>query len=79
MIAIDGKELLRSMDETLARQAIHMVSAWASDNRLVLAQQKVDEKSNEITAIPVLLEFVMNFWPRVVDSWHWHGTESLPD
>ncbi len=53
--------------------------AWASDNRLVLAQQKVDEKSNEITAIPVLLEFVMNFWPRVVDSWHWHGTESLPD
>lgn len=58
VIAIDGKELWRSMDETLGKRAIHMVSAWASENRLVLAQQKVDEKSNEITAIPVLLEML---------------------
>lgn len=58
VIAIDGKELRRSMDERLGRRAIHMVSAWASENRLVLAQQKVNEKSNEITAIPALLEML---------------------
>lgn len=58
VIAIDGKELRRSMDQTLGKRAIHMVSAWASDNRLVLAQQKVDAKSNEITAIPALLEML---------------------
>jgi predicted transposase YbfD/YdcC len=58
VIAIDGKELRRSMDETLGKRAIHMVSAWASENQLVLAQQKVDEKSNEITAIPALLEML---------------------
>lgn len=58
VIAIDGKELRRSMDKTLGKRAIHMVSAWASENRLVLAQQKVDEKSNEITAIPALLEML---------------------
>jgi len=58
VIAIDGKELRRSMDATLGRRAIHMVSAWASENRLVLAQQKVDEKSNEISAIPALLEML---------------------
>lgn len=46
------------MDGTLGKRAIHMVSAWASDNRLVLVQQKVDEKSNEITAIPALLEML---------------------
>lgn len=58
VIAIDGKELRRSMDQTLGKRAIHMVSAWASENRLVLAQQKVDEKSNEITAIPALLKML---------------------
>ena len=58
VIAIDGKELRRSMDARLGKRAIHMVSAWASENRLVLAQQKVNEKSNEITAIPALLEML---------------------
>ena len=58
VIAIDGKELRRSMDGSLGKRAIHMVSAWANENRLVLAQQKVDEKSNEITAIPALLEML---------------------
>jgi predicted transposase YbfD/YdcC len=58
VIAIDGKELRRSMDGTLGTRAIHMVSAWASDNRLVLVQQKVNEKSNEISAIPQLLEML---------------------
>ena len=55
VIAIDGKTVRRSHDKTLGKSAIHMVSAWASENRLVLGQTKVAEKSNEITAIPELL------------------------
>ncbi len=55
VIAIDGKTLRRSHDKALGKTAIHMVSAWASENRLVLGQTKVAEKSNEITAIPELL------------------------
>ena len=53
-IAIDGKTLRGSADEV--KRALHLVSAYASEERLVLAQQAVDEKSNEITAIPQLLE-----------------------
>jgi len=56
VFAIDGKKLRRSHDKTKGKNAIHMVSAWATENRLVLAQSKVDEKSNEITAIPELLK-----------------------
>lgn len=56
IVPIDGKNLRRSHDKTLGKNAIHMVSAWASENRLVLGQIKVDEKSNEITAIPALLD-----------------------
>ena len=56
VIAIDGKTLRRSFDRATGKSAIPMVSAWASANRLVLGQQKVDEKSNEITAIPALLQ-----------------------
>ena len=56
IIAIDGKRLRRSHDKRLGKKAIHMVSAWASENRLVLGQVKTDEKSNEITAIPQLLK-----------------------
>ena len=56
VIAVDGKQVRRSHDRTQGRSAIHMVSAWASRHRLVLGQVKVDEKSNEITAIPVLLQ-----------------------
>lgn len=56
VIAIDGKELRRSFDTWLGKKAIHLVSAWASENRLVLAQRKVDSKTNEITVIPELLE-----------------------
>ncbi len=55
VIAIDGKTVRRSYDQGDNKGAIHMVSAWASQNRLVLGQRKVDEKSNEITAIPELL------------------------
>jgi predicted transposase YbfD/YdcC len=56
VIAIDGKVLRRSHDKGIGKAAIDMVSAWATANHLVLGQMKVDEKSNEITAIPQLLE-----------------------
>ena len=52
VIAIDGKTLRRSYDSGDGKGAIQMVSAWATQNHLVLGQVKVDEKSNEITAIP---------------------------
>jgi predicted transposase YbfD/YdcC len=55
-VAIDGKTLRGSHDKTNAKSAIHMVSAWASQIRLVLGQIKVDDKSNEITAIPELIK-----------------------
>ena len=56
VVAIDGKTVRRSQDRVNGKAAIHMVSAWAAESRLVLAQTKVDEKSNEITAIPELLD-----------------------
>ena len=56
VIPIDGKELRRSHDRSSGKAAIHMVSAWASANQLVLGQVKVDDKSTEITAIPELLK-----------------------
>jgi predicted transposase YbfD/YdcC len=55
IIAVDGKQLRRSHDAEAGKAAIHMVSAWATTNSLVLGQRKVDDKSNEITAIPQLL------------------------
>lgn len=58
VVAIDGKTLRRSHDRTAGTAAIHLVSAWASANRLVLGQVKVDAKSNEITAIPALLDLL---------------------
>ena len=56
VIAIDGKTVRRSHDRQLGKKAIHIVSAWSVENRLVLGQVKTDEKSNEITAIPELLK-----------------------
>ena len=58
VIAIDGKTVRRSYDKGKDKGAIHMVSAWASQNRLVLGQRKVDDKSNEITAIAELLKVI---------------------
>jgi predicted transposase YbfD/YdcC len=55
VVAIDGKAL-RGTRETGKKTLVHMVSAWAESNGLVLAQRKVDEKSNEMTAIPKLLD-----------------------
>lgn len=56
IVAIDGKQLRGSKDNFLGKRAIYMVSAWAAANELVLGQRKVDEKSNEIAAIPELLK-----------------------
>ena len=58
VIAMDGKKLRRSHHLGCGKKALSMVSAWATANRLVLGQQKVDEKSNEVTAIPALLRLL---------------------
>jgi predicted transposase YbfD/YdcC len=55
IVALDGKTVRRSHDRVRGQSAIHMVSAWAAENGLVLGQIKTAEKSNEITAIPALL------------------------
>ena len=52
VVAIDGKTLRRSFDAANAKSALHMVSAWSCDERVVLAQIATDEKSNEIPAVP---------------------------
>jgi len=56
VVAIDGKELRRSYDSASDKAALHMVEAWASDQHLTLGQVSTEDKSNEITAIPELLE-----------------------
>jgi predicted transposase YbfD/YdcC len=58
VIAIDGKTLRRSFDAASSKAPIHMVSAWATANHVSLGQVVTDEKSNEITAIPKLLELL---------------------
>ena len=55
VVAIDGKVLRRSFDRASKKSALHMVSAWGCEQRLVLAQVVTDDKSNEITAVPQLL------------------------
>jgi hypothetical protein len=56
IIAIDGKTSRRSHDRGKGRKPLHMVSAWATNQRIVLGQEATEEKSNEITAIPRLLK-----------------------
>ncbi len=58
VVAIDGKTLRRSYDRSSKKAPLQMVSAWAASNRLVLGQVAVDAHSNEITAIPQLLELL---------------------
>lgn len=55
VVAMDGKTLRRSFDRGSRKSALHLVSAWASQNGVVMGQVKTEEKSNEITAIPALL------------------------
>jgi predicted transposase YbfD/YdcC len=57
-VAIDGKTARRSFDRASGKAALHLVSAWATEQHLVLGQVAVDAKSNEITAIPRLLELL---------------------
>jgi predicted transposase YbfD/YdcC len=58
VVAIDGKTVRRSFDRARGKSAIHMVSAWASEVGVALGQVTTDEKSNEITAVPRLLELL---------------------
>lgn len=58
VVSIDGKTVRRTKDKENGKRAIHVVSAWANVNSLVLGQLKVDEKTNEITAIPELLKLL---------------------
>lgn len=57
-VAVDGKEPHGSRDKRLGKRAIDMVSAWAAEQQVALGQRQTEEKSNEITAIPVLLELL---------------------
>jgi predicted transposase YbfD/YdcC len=58
VVAIDGKTLRRSFDQASGKSPLHLVSAWAAEQRLVLGQLAVDGKSNEITAVPKLLRLL---------------------
>jgi predicted transposase YbfD/YdcC len=58
VVSIDGKTARRTHDHGAGKSALHMVSAWASENRMVMGQVKTDEHSNEITAIPQLLQLL---------------------
>ena len=58
VVAIDGKTIRRSFDRASSKSAVHIVSAWLAANRMVLGQVRTEEKSNEITAIPRLLELL---------------------
>lgn len=59
VVAIDGKTIRGSADKANGKAALHVVSAWASENALVLGQLAVDDQSNEITAIPQLLAMLV--------------------
>jgi len=58
VIAIDGKTVRRSHDRGKGKKPLHLVSAWASANELAIGQRKIEDKSNEITAIPELLKLL---------------------
>lgn len=58
LIAIDGKTLRRSFDTATGRTSLHLVHAWVAENRILLGQYATEEKSNEITAIPELLDLL---------------------
>jgi len=64
VIAIDGKTLRRSHDHAAGKKALHLVSAWAVENRLVLAQVATEEKSNEITSSRMRVTLLQGSSPR---------------
>lgn len=59
IVSIDGKTMRRTFDAACDKKAIHIVSAWANENGIVMGQVKTEEKSNEITAIPELLDLLV--------------------
>jgi hypothetical protein len=58
VVAIDGKTLRRSFDRAAGKSPLHMLHAWSAEQRLLLGQLAVDGKSNEITAVPKLVELL---------------------
>jgi Transposase DDE domain. len=58
VVAIDGKTMRGTADESAGKKAIHIVNAWCSENKMILGQVKTDDKSNEITAVPELLDIL---------------------
>ncbi len=58
IVSIDGKTLRRTLDKASGASATHLVSAWSAKNNLCFGQVKMNEKSNEITAIPLLLDLL---------------------
>ncbi len=62
VVSLDGKTHRGSYDREQKQSALQTVSAWASEHRLMLAQVKVEDKSNEITAIPALLKLLDRAW-----------------
>ena len=70
VIAIDGKTSRRTHNHAAGKKALHLVSAWAVENRLVLAQLATEEKSNEITAIPELLRLLDVYSMQVIRVFH---------
>lgn len=58
VVAIDGKSMRGTIDKDSGNKAVHIVSAWCSDNNMIIGQVKTDDKSNEITAIPELLDML---------------------
>ena len=77
VLAVDGKTLRRSFDRAEAQSPLHLVSVWASEQRLVLGQLAVDGKSNEITAVPKLLE-MLTLPGMVVTADAMHCQRQLP-
>ena len=73
VIAVDGKTARGSRDTFQGQDAIHLLSAWASESGVLLGQRKVDAKSNEITAVPELLKllFIKMKGGRVYVRWSW--------
>jgi hypothetical protein len=65
LIHIDGKTAKGSYDREGQLKALHSVSAWSSEYGLVLGQQKVSGRSNEITAVPLLLQLLCHVWDRL--------------
>jgi hypothetical protein len=70
VIPIDGKTIRGSYDRNRGQSALHVISAWASEQRLVLGQMKVEDKSNEITAIPARVRASQSSFTKGVENSH---------